>query len=111
MMDVHAEHQRVMRHFIEKVHPTARLSEYDPQSMGMPDSTFQWSDYDLLLVDNELGEIDGIEWLKSIAQEKDFPPFIVVSSTQETDTPAAMESVIRSIRMGAVNYLFKKKSY
>ena len=109
MMDIHAKHQRVMRHFIEKVHPTVQLSEYDPQALGMPGSTFQWSDYDLLLIDNELGEIDGIKWLKSIVQEKDFPPFIVVSSTQETDTPAAMEAVIRSIRMGAVNYLFKKK--
>jgi DNA-binding response OmpR family regulator len=71
MMDIHAKHQRVMRHFIERVHPTVQLSEYDPMTLGMPDSKFQWSDYDLLLIDNELGEVDGIEWLKSMAQKKD----------------------------------------
>jgi len=109
MMDVHAKHQRVMRHFIEKMHPEVRLSDYDPQALGLPNQEFQWSDYDLLLIDNELGDIDGVEWLKSASQEKNFPPFIVLSSTQETDTPAAMEAVIKSIRMGAINYLFKKK--
>jgi len=109
MMDVHAKHQRVMRHFLERVHPTVQLSEYDPQALGMPSNEFQWADYDLLLIDNELGDIDGIEWLQSESKKEKFPPFIVVSSTKETDTPAAMESVIKSIRMGAVNYLFKKK--
>ena len=75
----------------------------------MPAPGFDWSAYDLMLIDNELGEVNAIQWLKFSPHMDRIPPFIVISSTQETDTPAAMESVIHAIRMGAVSYLFKKK--
>ncbi|MCW8962480.1 MAG: protein kinase, partial [Gammaproteobacteria bacterium] len=108
VIDVHAKHRRVMRHFIERVYPEVKLSEYDPQARGMPAADFRWSDYDLLLIDNELGEVDGVKWLKTASQVEHFPPFLIVSSTKVTDTPAAMESVITSIRIGALDYHFKK---
>jgi DNA-binding response OmpR family regulator len=108
MIDQHPKHHRVVRHFIEKVHPQVELIEYDPKSAGMPASGFEWSDYDLLLIDNQLGEIDGVAWVQTAKNADQFPPFIILSSSQQTDTPAAMESVIRAIKMGAINYLFKK---
>lgn len=109
IIDGQAEHRRVMQQFIERVHPNVHLYEHDPQEKGMPGPNFDWQNYDLLLLDNELGTVDGIQWLQQARQFKNFPPFIIISSTKNTQTPAAMEAVIRSIRMGAINYLFKKK--
>ena len=109
LIDMHDQHQQVMQHFIEKVHPDVELVIHDPVSAGIPGADFAWADYDLLMFDNEMGEEDGIDWLQLARKYDHFPPFIVISSTKDTDTPAAMESVIRAIRMGAVNYLFKKK--
>ena len=109
MMDVHAQHLQVMRRFLEKVHPGVRLTDYNPLSSGMPGADFDWSRYDLLLIDNVLDKYNALEWLQTATQQDNFPPFIVVSATKESDSPEAMESVIRSVRLGAVNFLFKKK--
>lgn len=109
MMDVHAQHLQVMRRFLEKVHPGVRLTDYNPMSSGMPGADFDWSRYDLLLIDNVLDKYNALEWLQSATQLQNFPPFIVVSANKESDSPEAMESVIRSVRLGAVNFLFKKK--
>ena len=109
MIDVHAQHLQVMRRFLEKVHPGVRLTDYNPVSSGMPGADFDWSRYDLLLIDNVLDKYNALEWLQTATQQENFPPFIVVSATGESDSPEAMESVIRSVRLGAVNFLFKKK--
>ena len=109
IIDANPQHRQVMRRFIEKVHPDVRLSEYNPVQSGMPGANFDWSEHDLLLLDNELGEHDMLTWLKSASRSERFPPFIVLSSTLESDSAEAMESVIRCVRLGAVDYLFKKK--
>ena len=109
LIDVHPQHQQVMRRFIEKVHPDVRITEHNPDQFGMPGSNFDWSQYDLLILDNELDKHDMLAWLQSTARVEYFPPFIVVSATIESDSPEAMESVIRCVRLGAVDFLFKNK--
>ena len=70
LLDIHPRHQQVMRHYIERMYPRVQLDTHDPQSMGMPGSDFVWTDYDLLLMDNELGEDDAMVWLQQASQQE-----------------------------------------
>ena len=86
---------------ILKNHLVANLVEY-PFKEGLPDRDFNWSEYDLLLLDYDLGKDgDGIEWLRDINKSKNVPPVIML--TGEGDEYIA----VNAIKLGAVDYLNK----
>ena len=108
LLDIHPKHQQVMRHYIERMYPRVKLDTHDPQSLGMPGKDFAWTDYDLLLMDNQLGEEDAMAWLQQASQQDGFPAFVILSSASAIDQPETMESVVGMIRLGAINFHFKK---
>ena len=61
--------------------PEAVLEMYDPKC-GMPDTAFDWSRYDLLILDYDLGlkNENGLTWLSTLIRRKDFPPTIMLTS-------------------------------
>ena len=108
LLDIHPKHQQVMRHYIERMYPRVQMDTRDPQSQGMPGNDFVWKDYDLLLMDNELGEEDAMGWLQQASEQDGFPPFVILSSASAIDQPETMEGVVGMIRLGAINFHFKK---
>lgn len=104
-IDCVAQHRRVLRHFMKKTFPDIELVEYTPETHGKPPNNFQWSDYDLLVIDNRLDAQDGYEWVEEFQGYPGFPPWIVLSSQDEEN---ASRDVIKGIKMGAVDFLFKK---
>ena len=82
-------------------HLAADLVEY-PFDEGVPSRGFDWSAYDLLLLDYNLGGAeDGIEWLRNISKHENLPPVIML--TGEGDEYIA----VNAIKLGAVDYLNK----
>ena len=82
--------------------PDAVLEMYDPEC-GIPDTAFDWSRYDLLILDYDLGlkGENGLTWLSTLIRRKDFPPTIMLTSY-------ATEKLARqSTRSGADEFLDK----
>jgi len=108
VVDNSKKHRDVLKHFIKRVHPRVRLVEYDPLKSGVLDPDTNWSKYNLLIIDNNLGDEDGLAWVKSSRDQPHFPPVIFLSSMTEPGSAAATQLVIQAIKLGAENFLFKK---
>lgn len=81
----------------------AEISNYDFPKNGRPPPDFDWSGYDILLLDYRLSDTeDGLEWLTLFGQRHDFPPTIIL--TAEGDEYIAA----RAIKLGAAEYINKK---
>ena len=61
--------------------PDAVLEMYDPRC-GIPEKSFNWSRYDLLLLDYDLGLTDknGLDWLVQLVKDEHLPPVIMLTS-------------------------------
>lgn len=76
--------------------------KYEVETMGKPTPDFNWSDYDVVLLDYNLGGgEDGFTWLKEFRSLPGFPPTIIL--TAEGDEYAA----VKAIKLGAADYLNK----
>ena len=83
--------------------PQALIKGYDPHREGRPDSSFPWSEFDIVFLDYQLGleRETGIDWLPEIKRIPAAPSVILVSGH-------GSESVaVRAIREGADEYLIK----
>ena len=77
--------------------------EYDPLSQGVPGKNFNWSDFDVLLLDYDL-RLDGVTGLDILQDNYDNPLF----PTTIMLTGAGNEEVkVRALRSGVADYLRK----
>lgn len=89
--------------YLKKEFKDARIVEYEFDLLGRPPDNYDWSEYDVLLLDYKLGEHeDGLEWLKSFRKKPGFPPTIIL--TAEGDEYVA----VRAVKLGAAEYINKK---
>ena len=106
LIDSVKKHRQVVRNFLAQSQPDLELTELDPATD--PVGNIEWSQYYLLIIDNQLGDEDGIEWVKQHQQQTGFPRVIFLSSDLDPDS---LESSIKSDEgksLGAEAYLFKK---
>ncbi len=101
IIDDSPEFIKLLKRIFEASLKTTNLVEYDIQQ-GKPDKNFDWSPYDVLLLDYNLGGgDDGIEWLRSIRKHENLPPIIML--TGEGNEYIA----VNAIKLGATDYLNK----
>ena len=92
----------LLEKYLLKEIPDTTLEHYKVEERGRPPPDFPWEEYDLLLLDYNLGEgIDGLDWLEHYRSLPGFPPTIVL--TGEGDEYVA----VRAIKLGAVDYFNK----
>lgn len=93
----------LIRKYLNRQIPEAEIVEYKIEELGKPGKNFMWSDYDVLLLDYNLGNgEDGLAWLEEFGSLLVFPPTIVL--TGEGDEYVA----VNAIKLGAVDYFNKK---
>lgn len=93
----------LVRHYLNKEMASPEIEEYEVEKLGRPGDDFDWSHYDVLLLDYKLGENeDGLEWLKIFRNRPGFPPTVIL--TAEGDEYVA----VRSVKLGAADYINKK---
>ena len=70
----------LVRFCVNAYWPDAVLEMYDPRC-GIPEKTFNWSRYDLLLLDYDLNLPDqnGIDWLRELIKDDHLPPVIIMT--------------------------------
>lgn len=95
------EFKRVLSRFFLKKFPSAKIEEINLKQ-GCPDNTFPWHQFDLLLLNCNLGKYgNGLNWLKINKTNNDFPSTIFVSDEDDT------KLVAQALRYGAHDYLIK----
>jgi len=102
IIDDSKDFRALVRIYLAKVLEKAELVEYAVEDIGKPADDYQWSDYDVLLLDYNLGGgEDGFDWLKEFKHKLGFPPTIIL--TAEGDEYIA----VKAIKLGAADYLNK----
>jgi DNA-binding NarL/FixJ family response regulator len=103
IIDDSADFRALMRVHLTKEIPGVAFEEYDPVQLGRPADDYDWSRFDVLLLDYNLGGgEDGLEWLKAFRRKPGFPPTVVL--TAEGDEYVA----VRAVKLGAAEYINKK---
>lgn len=103
IIDDSRDFRSLLRLFLNKEFSDVDIEEYDLESLGRPRDDFSWSNYDVLLLDYNLGpDEDGLEWLRVFSKKADFPPTVFL--TAEGDEYTA----VKAIKQGASDYLNKK---
>jgi FixJ family two-component response regulator/tRNA A-37 threonylcarbamoyl transferase component Bud32 len=102
IIDDSKDFRSLVRLYLAKTMGDAEPIEYAVEELGKPADDFPWSEYDILLLDYNLGgEEDGFDWLKQFKQKKGFPPTIIL--TAEGDEYIA----VKAIKLGAADYINK----
>ncbi len=73
-----------LRHMLATIDGQAEVTEYDADTHGRPDSDFDWSVYDLLVIEDRLaGNESGLAWLAMLALATKLPPTIMVAARSD----------------------------
>lgn len=102
IIDDSSDYRALLRLYLNKHEHELEIVEYDPMQEGRPALDFDWSAYEVLFLDYNLGpDMDGMEWLSSFRHRPGFPSTIFL--TAEGDEYVA----IQAIKNGAADYLNK----
>ncbi|MCB1742378.1 MAG: protein kinase, partial [Gammaproteobacteria bacterium] len=89
-------------YLLRKALPECRVTRFDPNAIGLPDAGHGFEEYDLILLDAELGASgSGVDWLCNACETPGFPPVIVLTASRDPYLAA------RAIKVGAADYLVK----
>ena len=73
IIDDSADFRALVRVHLTREVPGVEIEEYDPAERGRPADDYDWSRFDVLLLDYNLGQgEDGLEWLKAYRRRPDF---------------------------------------
>ena len=102
IIDDSKDFRSLARVYIYKQMPEVTVTDYEIETLGKPDDNFDWSEYDVLLLDYNLGGGEsGFDWLKEFKKKPGFPPTIIL--TAEGDEYIA----VKAIKLGAADYMNK----
>ena len=103
IIDDSPDFRALIRMYLSKELDSPQLTDYEVEKRGRPPEDFDWSQYDVLLMDYRLGESeDGLRWLRDYCRKPGFPPTIIM--TGEGNEYVALKAV----KLGAANYITKQ---
>ncbi len=88
-----------------KMFANVALEEYDPVASGVPDINFDWSRYDVLLLDYYLciHGVTGLDILRKNRKNPQFPATIMLTGAGNE------EIAVRALKSGVSDYIRKEK--
>jgi len=91
-----------LRVFLETEIPGMNFTEYSSVRLGRPARDFDWSAYDVLLLDYDLGSGQtGLDWLEEFVDHPGFPATVLITGVADSYV------VANAIKMGVAGYLNK----
>lgn len=94
--------RRLVAQFIKLEWPGAQVAGWDPRESGRPGPGFDWSRFDVVLLDYHLGEENGLEWLQQFCRDPACPPVVFFSGIGNESL------AVQAMKCGAVDYIAKK---
>ena len=94
---------QIIRRFLAKGIPDVAVTEYDPDQHGQPAHTFDWAEYDTLLLSQELGAAGtGLQWLEDYGDSANFPPTVIVALKEDPQVTS------NALKLGAHSVITKR---
>lgn len=105
IFDDDADYRKLLVRYLGELFPGVELTEYDPVADGAPEPGFDWSPYDLMLLDYNLSlhNVTGLQILEAHAGDPSFPATIMLTGAGNEDV------AIMAMKSGIYDYLRKHK--
>ena len=104
IIDDSVEFRRVLLVRIRKLFPDIDIMEYDLVTEGWPPAESDCIEYDVLILDHDLGGgVNGLNWFKSCNKEKNFPATVILTALGNERT------AIHALNSGVHYYLSKQQ--
>lgn len=95
--------REILAAYLHSEWPDAQCEEYNPIESPQPPSTEQLGHCDLILLDHDLGIVQGLSWLQSICATPIAPPIIYITGAGDERVAA------QAMKLGAADYLPKRE--
>lgn len=104
IVDDSDKYRNLLVQFMNKAFPEAKVTSYNPVGKGAPGPDFDWSKFDVLIMEYHLGpEENGLEWLRKYKRDHTrFPATILLTDSGSEDV------AVGALRYGAHDYLRKQ---
>jgi FixJ family two-component response regulator len=104
ILDDDSDYRKLLLAWLGSLFPNVEAVEYDPASQGIPDENFNWSAYDVLLLDYNLrlDDATGLNILQNNYSNDDFPPTIMLTGAGSEDV------AVRAFKYEVKDYLRKE---
>jgi EAL domain-containing protein (putative c-di-GMP-specific phosphodiesterase class I)/DNA-binding response OmpR family regulator len=105
VLDDDADFRALLRNYLGKLFDRVEVQEYDPVARGVPGEDFDWSRYDVLILDYYLciSNVTGLDILQANRKNKLFPAAIMLTGA------GSEEVAVRAVKAGVYDYLRKEK--
>lgn len=105
ILDDDADYRNLLVRYLGDLLPGVELTEYDPVAEGVPDQRFDWSRYDVMLLDYNLSlhNVTGLDILKTHGGNPAFPATVMLTGAGSEDL------AITAMKSGLYDYLRKHK--
>ncbi len=102
IVDDSREYMALVRRLLAREWPDIEVTEYDPEQQGDPTPAFDWSIYDVMLLDYQLGGVTtGLDWLTRYRRCNGFPPTVLMTASGDDYIG------VRAIKAGAHDFIKK----
>ena len=105
LLDDDQDYRNLLKTLLAEHFQDVEFHEYDPIEKGEPDDDFDWSKFDVLLLDYYLciHGLDGLDIFNKHQGKKDFPATILLTAAGNE------ELAIRTLKSGIKDYVRKDK--
>lgn len=81
LIDESTRRMQILRRFLARILPDVAVAEYDVDQRGPPPEGFDWSEFDVVVLNQELGMGEvGVEWIEKYRGEPAFPPVVLIAN-------------------------------
>jgi len=81
LIDESKRRMQIVRRFLAKAIPDVAVTEYDVDQRGLPPHAFDWSEYDVAIINQELGVGGtGVAWLEKYRGAANFPAVVLIAN-------------------------------
>jgi len=105
VVDDDRDYRNLLLAFLREAFPDVEVEELDPAAAGVPDGDFDWSRFDVLILDYNLhlDGITGLDILQAGRDSHDFPATIMLTGAGDEDV------AVRAFKSGVQDYLRKER--
>ncbi len=105
ILDDDMDFRLLLKTILRKYFQNAVFHEYDPVALGAPAEDYDWSPYDVLILDYYLcvHRLTGLDLLQKHRKRPGFPAAIMLTGA------GTEETAVRAVKFGAYEYLRKEK--
>lgn len=85
LIDESKRRMQILRRYLARAMPDVAVTEYDVDQRGEPPHAFDWSEYDVTVINQELGVTGpGVGWITRYRDAANFPPVVLVANHPDT---------------------------